>query len=175
MSKRFFNSLTGSRKHNQPKDDNIDPSQNGINSVSRSDKNAHSIAASDGTIASTALSDHRFTPLSPKGHSIPSVSTLFPAHGLPSRALRRVSSLVLPDIEFRESDSPRVKLRKHVLSDTKCYYPMFALPIDEVMKLESLPDHQTLLNEGKLVRVDADEKREVIFLLENNKILNYYF
>ena len=41
---------------------------------------------------------------------------------------------------------------------------MYAMPIDEVMKLKSLVDHQTLLQQGKLVRVDANEDRPVVFL-----------
>jgi hypothetical protein len=56
--------------------------------------------------------------------------------------------------------------RAFLLGGTTAYYPMYALPIQDVMALTDLDnaDHKTLLKEKKLVKVNEWEYREVVFL-----------
>ena len=51
-----------------------------------------------------------------------------------------------------------------LVAGTSCGYPMYGLPISDVMALEQLSDHQTLKKAGKLVKVNEYEFRQVVFL-----------
>eukprot|EP00398_MALV-I-01_sp_L67-1_P001010 gene1010-581_t len=62
--------------------------------------------------------------------------------------------------------SHNISVNDVIAGNLECKYDMWALPIDQVMKMSgALPDHQTLLSEGKLVRVNTDaEARPVLFI-----------
>ena len=111
-------------------------------------------------VGAAPVADHRFLPSFGRGsrssvHS-QNRSSLF------RRSVRL--SYVEPEALILPTDSHYEILRKKLLAGSKCHYPKYALPIDEVMKLTSLVDHQTLLQQGKLVRVDENEDRPVVFL-----------
>lgn len=61
-------------------------------------------------------------------------------------------------------ESGVVNASRYLLARSKCLYPMYALPIAEALQLKAMPDHQTLLNQGKLVVVKETDKTPVVFL-----------
>ena len=80
-----------------------------------------------------------------------------------SRRSTRIS-MMSPEAMILPTDSENEVFRKKMMESTKYRYPMYGLPIDELMKLTKPVDHQTLLQQGKLVKIEEGEQRDVVFL-----------
>ena len=87
------------------------------------------------------ISDHRFRNSDSLDHELADVSTR--RNSLQARRLSFLGSDALPILGADSSDAD---LRKQILESLKCDYPMWALPVAEVMKLESVLDHQLSVN-----------------------------
>ena len=73
-------------------------------------------------------------------------------------------SMMSPEAMILPTDSENEVFRKKMMESTKYRYPMYGLPIAELMKLTKPVDHQTLLEQGKLVKIEESEQRDVVFL-----------
>ena len=92
------------------------------------------------------LSDHRFTKFGPR------------------RTVSFTIDFSDAGLAIVDTEDEHARLRKHLMKGTKCHSAMYAIPLKVLLELDELMDHQTLLRAGKLVLVDADEKRPVVFL-----------